>query len=159
MICVEISLRGCSQGDGPSGDGPLPFFLGQEVLGTGLGAAGQNSPVVHTCGVWPHWHPAMWAESLGMCVRQRRKSSAHLLFWCLFCIYPWVGVSASGPEVHRVCHLNPGGLALLPSMEEFRKRTPEKYMFPILRKRKRKGLQEQWKCYAKDLPILYLCHL
>lgn len=32
-------------------------------------------------------------------------------------------------------------------------------MFPMLRKRKRKGLQEQWKYYTKDLSILYLSRL
>lgn len=34
-----------------------------------------------------------------------------------------------------------------------------KSMFPMSRKRKRKGLQEQEKHYKKDLPILYLCPL
>lgn len=96
MICAEISLRGCNQGHGPSGDGPLPFFLGQGVLGTGLGAAGQNS--LHTCGLWPHWHPPTWAESLGMCVRQRRKSSARLLFWCLFCMGGSFGIRSWSPS-------------------------------------------------------------
>lgn len=71
------------------------FLLGQKVLGMGLGEAGQNS--LQTCGVWPHQYPAMWPESWGKSVTEGRKSSAHLLLWCLFCIYTQAGVLAAGP--------------------------------------------------------------
>lgn len=132
------------------------FPSGAGGPGRRLREAGQNS--LQTCAVWAHQHPTTCPESLGMSVREGRKRSAHLLFWCLFCIYTWARVLASGPSVHEVCHLNPGCLALLPSMEEFRKCTPEKKNPYISSAKKEKGLQEHWKCSTKDLPVLYLCH-
>jgi len=132
-------------------------LLGQKVLGVGLGEAGQHT--LQACGIRPQWHPPM-QEPLWMCAGQEREGMWEQQLAALLCLKRGRSFStlwSCQPE-RRGLSLKSRGSGTV-TQHGVQKMYTRQNMFPMLRKRKRKGLQEQWKYYTNDLSILYLSRL